>query len=52
MTELICDKTAKLNFVHFLGPFRLVLGNKAFGYGLYMPYRESWRYEQLFFLKK
>ena len=35
-----------------MGPFRLVLGKKSFGYGLYMPYRESWGYEQFFLLKK
>ena len=35
-----------------MGPFRLVLGKKSFGYGLYMPYRESWGTEQLVLLKK
>ena len=35
-----------------VGPFRLVLGKKSFGYGLYMPYRESWGYEQFFLSKK
>ena len=31
-------------FCKVVGPSRLVLGKKAFGYGLYMPNRESWGY--------
>ena len=35
-----------------VGPFRLVLEKNAFGNGLYMPFRELWGYELLFYLKK
>ena len=35
-----------------MGPFRLVLEKNPIGNGLYMPFRELWGYELLFYLKK
>ena len=35
-----------------MGPSRLVQTKKAFVYGLYMPYRESWGYGQFVLWKK
>ena len=57
LEEMLVSKTSpwwriSAFFCKVVGPFRLVLGKKAFGYGLYMPYRESWGYEQFIFLKK
>ena len=58
LEKMLVSKCGDLTLVdifdHFfvVGPFRLVLGKKAFGYGLYMPYRGSWGYEQFVFLKK
>ena len=49
LEKMLVSKCGDLNlggqfrpfFCQVVGPFRLVLGKKAFGYGFYMPYRES-----------